>query len=144
MSLYRVLGLETSAKNSDIRKAYVALAKRLHPDKNESHTAAEEFAEVHEAYLVLSDPGRRLEYDTHGRIDVIVVDVPSYASITREDIAAFRKLYRFSKDERDDVIRYNAKFGGDLDLAMKYVPCCSRKDKGRFERYVREGCLRDR
>ena len=61
---YAVLGVAKDASASEIKKAYRALARKLHPDKNATDKAAEErFKEVSEAYDVLSDAKRRAEYD---------------------------------------------------------------------------------
>lgn len=58
---YAALGLRAGADADDIKAAYRALAKRLHPDAGGGDAAA--FARVAEAYHVLGDPARRLEYD---------------------------------------------------------------------------------
>eukprot|EP01017_Pseudomicrothorax_dubius_P042763 TRINITY_DN7023_c0_g1_i1.p1 TRINITY_DN7023_c0_g1~~TRINITY_DN7023_c0_g1_i1.p1 ORF type:complete len:395 (-),score=79.89 TRINITY_DN7023_c0_g1_i1:287-1471(-) len=61
--LYDVLGVEPRATADEIKKAYVRLAKQLHPDKGGD---PEKFAELQEAYEVLSDPERRELYDRFG------------------------------------------------------------------------------
>ena len=63
---YKVLGLEKSATDNDIKKAYRKLALKYHPDKNKSPGAEEKFKEIAEAYEVLSDPKKRNIYDTQG------------------------------------------------------------------------------
>jgi len=61
---YAVLGVEPSASDKDIQKAYRKLAKQLHPDANPGDAAAEErFKDVSAAHDVLGDPERRKEYD---------------------------------------------------------------------------------
>jgi molecular chaperone DnaJ len=61
---YKVLGVPKDATADDVKKAYRKLARQLHPDRNRDDTAAEtRFKEVSEAYSVLSDPGKRKEYD---------------------------------------------------------------------------------
>ncbi len=61
---YAVLGVAKDATSPEIKKAYRALARKLHPDKNAGDAKAEaRFKEVSEAYDVLSDPSRRSEYD---------------------------------------------------------------------------------
>lgn len=63
---YEVLGLDRSASESEIKKAYRKLALEFHPDRNPSHDAEEKFKEASEAYEVLSDPSRRQIYDAYG------------------------------------------------------------------------------
>jgi molecular chaperone DnaJ len=61
---YAALGVAKDAKATEIKKAYRALARDLHPDKNPNNAEAEsKFKEVSEAYDVLSDVKRRGEYD---------------------------------------------------------------------------------
>ncbi|ABD13700.1 DnaJ-class molecular chaperone [Frankia casuarinae] len=61
---YAALGVPKDASATDIKKAYRGLARELHPDKNPGDAKAEaRFKEVSEAYDVLSDEGRRREYD---------------------------------------------------------------------------------
>jgi molecular chaperone DnaJ len=61
---YNILGVAEDAPSDRIKKAYRALAKKYHPDRNQGDTMAEtKFKEVQEAYSVLSDPKQREEYD---------------------------------------------------------------------------------
>lgn len=65
---YGILGLTKSATEDEIKKAYRKLAMKYHPDRNQGEAAKEaeeKFKEVKEAYEVLSDAGRRQNYD-HG------------------------------------------------------------------------------
>jgi len=64
---YEVLGVERSASDDDIKKAYRKLALQFHPDRNPGDHAAEAaFKEATEAYEVLRDAGRRRRYDQLG------------------------------------------------------------------------------
>ena len=67
MDYYKVLGVERSASDDEIKKTYRKLAMKYHPDKTKGDKAAEDkFKEISEAYAVLSDTAKRKEYDTYG------------------------------------------------------------------------------
>lgn len=64
---YKILGVNKSAGNDEIKKAYRKLARQHHPDMNQGDSAAEErFKEINEAFQVLSDPEKRQKYDQLG------------------------------------------------------------------------------
>lgn len=65
---YAILGVDEAASQEDIRKAYLALAKKLHPDRfpndpEQRSVAQREFAKVTRAHDVVGDAERRTEYD---------------------------------------------------------------------------------
>lgn len=64
---YAVLGLAPGADYDSIRSAYRARVKAVHPDRNGSTRAKEEFQRLAEAYAVLRDVVRRAEYDGTGQ-----------------------------------------------------------------------------
>ena len=64
---YEVLGIDKSADDAAIKKAYRALAKKYHPDMNPGDAEAEKkFKEASEAYAILSDPEKKRQYDQFG------------------------------------------------------------------------------
>jgi molecular chaperone DnaJ len=68
---YEVLGVDRSADEAALKKAYRRLAMKHHPDRNEGDTGAEEkFKEAKEAYEVLNDSQKRAAYDQFGHAGV--------------------------------------------------------------------------
>jgi len=65
---YEVLGVDKSASEDDIKKAYRKLARQNHPDANPSDRegSRERFKEISEAYDVLSNPKKKELYDQFG------------------------------------------------------------------------------
>ncbi len=64
---YQVLGVDKTASQDDIKKAYRKLARKFHPDLNPNDpTAKEKFQAINEANEVLSDPEKRKKYDEYG------------------------------------------------------------------------------
>ena len=61
---YEMLGVDKNAPSNEIKRAYRTLAIKYHPDRNLGNKAAEEkFKDINEAYEVLSDQTRRVQYD---------------------------------------------------------------------------------
>uniref|UniRef100_A0A8D3B1C7 DnaJ homolog subfamily A member 3, mitochondrial n=1 Tax=Scophthalmus maximus TaxID=52904 RepID=A0A8D3B1C7_SCOMX len=64
---YQVLGVPRAATQKEIKKAYYQMAKKYHPDTNKDDPQAKEkFAQLAEAYEILSDEAKRKQYDAYG------------------------------------------------------------------------------
>jgi curved DNA-binding protein len=64
---YKILGVNKTATEEDIKKAYRKLAMKYHPDHTKGDKSSEEkFKKISEAYAVLSDKEKRKQYDTFG------------------------------------------------------------------------------
>ncbi|NJL93198.1 MAG: molecular chaperone DnaJ [Anaerolineae bacterium] len=67
---YDILGLDRSADETAIKKAFRKLAQRYHPDVSSEPDAEDRFKEINEAYQVLVDPQKRQMYDRFGHAGV--------------------------------------------------------------------------
>jgi len=64
---YKILGIDKTATDADVKKAYRKLARKYHPDLNPNDKEAEQkFKEANEANEVLSHPENRKKYDQYG------------------------------------------------------------------------------
>lgn len=63
---YDILGVSSSASQGEIKKAYRQKALELHPDRNPGKDTTADAVKVNVAYGLLSDPGKRLNYDMMG------------------------------------------------------------------------------
>ena len=105
---YSSLGIDKNASADVIKKAYRKLAIKFHPDKNPDDKKAEEqFKVITEAYTVLSDPEKKLQYDSYG-------DTAFHQRFSQEDIfrgANVNDLFReFGFSGGEDIL--SQLFGG--------------------------------
>ena len=63
---YKILGVERTATQAEIRKAYRKLARKYHPDVNKDKGAEAKFKTFTEAYEILDNPEKRKQYDQFG------------------------------------------------------------------------------
>jgi hypothetical protein len=101
---YEVLGVDPGASPDEVRRAYLDLARRHHPDRRAAGATVSEdrMREVNAAWWVLSDVGRRARYDAE-----LDLDVPAGPVIHRPDST----FTPFDDSEDDDDWRYEPDVG---------------------------------
>ena len=123
---YEVLGVPRGADAAAIKDAFRKLAMQYHPDRNKEPGAEERFKEIAEAYAVLSNPGKRAEYDARGFAGVAGADL--FAGADFESI--FRDLgFGFGGARR------GPRRGANIEIEAR-VPL-ERIARGRGDLYLR-------
>ncbi|CAN1128355.1 Chaperone protein dnaJ 6 [Linum perenne] len=145
-SLYKVLGVENTASQQEIKKAYHKLALRLHPDKNPGDEEAnEKFQQLQKVMSILGDDEKRAVYDQTGCVDDadlagnVVQNLKDflrtmYKKVTEADIEVFYASYRGSDSERNDLIDLYKKHKGNMNRLFCSMLCSDTKlDSHRFK-----------
>lgn len=107
---YELLGVERTASDDEIKKAYRRKALELHPDRNYGNVenATRLFAEIQSAYEVLSDPQERAWYDSHR-------DVLLRGDQGGQDGEEYS--YNIRMTTADEVLKLMLKFNGRLEYS---------------------------
>jgi molecular chaperone DnaJ len=148
---YDVLGVQRTASESDIKRAYRKLAMDFHPDRNPEPGAEEKFKEASEAYQVLSDEGKRRIYDQHGFDGLRNTGFSGFSHMGMEDIFSsfgdiFGDLFGFANARgrtrggvpRGSDLQYDltlefkeAVFGTEREISIeRLAPCEACSGKG--------------
>ncbi|XWS59187.1 hypothetical protein CRYUN_Cryun08bG0100300 [Craigia yunnanensis] len=145
-SLYEVLGVEKTASQQEIKKAYYKLALRLHPDKNPGdEEAKEKFQQLQKVISILGDEEKRAVYDQTGCVEDadlagdVVQNLKNffkamYKKVTEADIEEFEANYRGSGSEKKDLIDLYKKCKGNMNKLFCSMLCSDPKlDSHRFK-----------
>ena len=142
-NLYSLLGVEKTATNAEIKKAYRRLVFVYHPDKNKTDPdAGSKFANITRAYKILSNPDSRRIYDETGDYDdedegkINIAETLNYFRkiYSPKDIESFQNKYINSKDEEEDLINFYNSNNGDIKKILEWIPYSTNDD---VERYIK-------
>ena len=130
-NLYDVLGVPRDANDAEIKKAYRALAKKLHPDTSKGDAkVAEKFKQISAAYTILGDKEKRPKYD-RGEIDAEGNDVHPGFARTASGQGGFEQ-FQFGGLRAEDL--FKDLFGG-MAGATGPRPPQSRRKRGKDRPY---------
>ncbi|KAJ3694860.1 hypothetical protein LUZ60_000237 [Juncus effusus] len=153
MKIYfvQILGVEKTASQQEIKKAYYKLALRLHPDKNPGDEEAKsKFQTLQKVISILGDEEKRALYDQTGITDddALGGDAANdlqeyfrtmYKKVTEEDIEEFEASYRGSDTEKNDLKDLYTKCKGNMKLLFCSMICSDEKlDSHRFKDIIDE------
>ena len=142
-NLYSLLGVEKTASNAEIKKAYRRLVFLYHPDKNKTDpNAGAKFANITKAYKILSNPESRRIYDETGDYDdedegkINIQETLNYFRkiYSPKDIESFEKKFIYSIDEEEDLIIFYKSNDGDIRKKLEWNPFSKNED---VERYIK-------
>lgn len=141
---YEILGVDRSADDAAIKKAFRKIAQKYHPDVSKEADAEDRFKEANEAYQVLSDPQKRRAYDQFGHAGVNMgngngfggAGFPGFDEMMEDLFSAFTGRQRpgngrgrRARQGRD--LRYDlrlsfeqAVFGDELDINITRLENC--------------------
>ncbi len=141
LSYYEILEVSQSADKATIKKAYRAMAKKYHPDKNQGDPQAEQkFKLCNEAYQVLSDDNQRSVYDRYGKEGLQGMGGGGHSAGGFDDLGSiFEEMFgmgqrRRSPEDMDSyaldinqelTINFNeAVFGCEKEIKYQYKTAC--------------------
>jgi len=145
--LYALLKVDKDVQPQQLKKAYYALARKVHPDKRPGDAQAKaDFLALKKAYDILSDPVRRRRYDRTGSVEDDADFAAAYEHyrgipVSEEDIRATEAEYRHSDEERTDVVEYARKHSGDVARILESIIGSTDEDAERY-RTILEDALR--
>ncbi|MBR4002848.1 MAG: DnaJ domain-containing protein [Clostridia bacterium] len=115
-NFYEVLRVRTNASQDQIRKAFMELVSKYHPDvyKGDKIYAERYTAVINEAYSILKDPEKRRDYDIRHNIN----SKPTRSQLRRED-----SFIRKEKQEEKRLSRKNY----EQQMSMRYFKNTERR-----------------
>lgn len=151
---YIILGVKNTATLDEIKAAFRELAKKYHPDKNPGNKAAEDyFKEIQEAYMVLSNPEKRKNYDlkftygytqsssrrtAYGQYTGNAYQYAQQQAAARNN-AAFNNLRSKTKQKHKPEERYQVMVSVGIALLLLYfIISYNTSNKKTTEEYARE------
>ncbi|EAA09682.3 AGAP004849-PA [Anopheles gambiae str. PEST] len=148
-NIYELFGVEKSASDQEIKKAYYRLSLQTHPDRvpeSDKQEATEKFKVLSKLYNILSNKDSRAIYDERGTVDDddnastnwLARWQQFFKPLTTEDIDNYQKSYVGSETERNDIKRAYLRGKGCKNSMMCTVPFMQCEDEPRIAAIVQE------
>ena len=114
---YKVLGVERTSNQDEIKKAYKKLALKFHPDKNQSPGADEAFKNISVAFSVLGDEEKRRNFDRFG-----TASLNNSSSAAANGFSGFNFPFASQQEEISPEELFNLFFGAAFSQAQSGFP----------------------
>jgi len=151
LDLYSVLGVDKSAVDSEIKKAYHKLALKHHPDKSSAPESTKIFQALSSTYEILKTPEKRSRYDEVGLDDddSVGMEEPDcgwvdyfkaiFKKVDLGEIEVFKDKYMRSEEERKDIIKYYRICQGDFSKMLECIMLSTASDFEYWKTVIEEG-----
>jgi curved DNA-binding protein len=117
---YKILGVDKSATEKDIKSAYRKLARKYHPDLNPNDKEAKsKFQQINEANEVLSDPEKRRKYDQYGKDWKHAQEFEKAKQYNEQSFDSRRAGYSGTQSEGDFSDFFESLFGGSAGAGSR-------------------------
>ena len=130
--LYKVLGVDKSASQTEIKKGYRAKAKEYHPDKNPGDKESEaNFKDIAYAYEILSDEDKKAIYDARGHAGL---NGQHHGHANHDPFEMFNQMFR-EREMQNQIAQFNVNVAISISLEeaydgvtkkFKYINICRR------------------
>ena len=142
---YLILKISQNASKDQIKKAFLSLARKYHPDKNKGNKLAERrFQQINQAYQLLSDSEKRKSFDQEWAMrGSAVKQDPQKKSPAGRDVSRQQSVYLRQERPIDLAVSFPVSLE-DLcqskSLSLNYVrPCNGKKEKKTLSLQLPEG-----
>ncbi|KAM7363896.1 J domain-containing protein CG6693 [Cochliomyia hominivorax] len=151
--VYKLFGIEKTAAEKDIKKAYYKLSLLVHPDRvpeTQKEAATEKFKLLSKLYQILTDKDKRALYDEQGIIDDDDDNLEGklnnwlelwrklFKPLTEEDINNYEKSYVGSDLEKTDIKKAYLGGKGCINYMINCVPFMKVEDEPRIQEIVKK------
>lgn len=123
MNPYEILGVDKSATDEEIKKAFRNLSKKYHPDVCKETGAEQRFKDINDAYGILSDPQKRANYDLYGTPDAPPINEAFNTSPFSFDFG-YRRRSGESLQYAVSISLYEACFGTKTTISFSHKVAC--------------------
>ena len=125
-NLYEILECSPMSTTEELRKSYISLAKRFHPDKlsaseDTGADSNQDFIKIDKAWKILKDPELRSEFDAKWQERLVSQDLPIQDTVPFEE---------FDFVSEEDIFVYPCRCGSDYvlsqtDVTLNFdIVCC--------------------
>ena len=124
INYYQILNIKPTAKDSEIKKAYLRLAQKYHPDKNRGNKLAEKkFKQINQAYQTLKNPAKRRKIDTLLNQSSIAPSLRSSPPVKKETPNPFTQIKK--KFQKEKIVEKGLDLKVDFSITLEEL--CQKK-----------------